>query len=296
MRIATRGSALALAQASHVADLLGGAELVEVVTSGDRRRAVEDKREWVLEIEDALARGDADLAVHSAKDVPAELPEGFAVAGVPARAAPWDALCGAGALDELPAGARVGTSSVRRTAALRALRPDLEVVELRGNVDTRLRKLAAGDADAIVLALAGLQRLGRQDAVGCVLDELVPAPGQGTLLIEARLEHGTAREAAAAISDGDAMRALTCERALVRELGADCHTPVGAHATAGDDGGLTLRAFVGAVDGSAWVRDELRAEGPAGDPEALGAEVARRLLAAGAGELLAGAGGPEAAR
>ncbi|HEY8582026.1 MAG TPA: hydroxymethylbilane synthase [Capillimicrobium sp.] len=280
MRIATRASALALAQASSVADLLGGAELVEVVTSGDRRRAVEDKREWVVEIEDALERGDADLAVHSAKDVPAELPEGFALAGVPARAAPWDALCGAGSLDDLPEGARIGTSSVRRAAALRALRPDLRIVELRGNVDTRLRKLADGEADAIVLALAGLQRLGREDAVGCVLDQLVPAPGQGTLLLEARLEHGTAREAAAGITDGEAMRALVCERALVRALGADCHTPVGAHAVGGET--LTLRAFVGKVDGSAWLRDEVSGE----DPEALGAECAQRLLAAGAGELL----------
>lgn len=288
MRIATRGSALALAQASHVAGLLGGAELVEVVTSGDRRRAVDDKREWVLEIEEALARGDADLAVHSAKDVPAELPEGFALAGVPARATPFDALVGADSLDALPKGARVGTASLRRTAALKALRPDLDVRPLRGNVDTRLRKLRDGEADAIVLALAGLERLGRADEADCVLEELVPAPGQGALLLEARLEHGTAREAAAGITDGDAMRTLVCERALVRELGADCHTPVGAHATVLDDGRLSVRAFVGAVDGSAWVRDQLTAEGPADDAEALGAETARRLLAAGAEELLRG--------
>lgn len=284
MRIATRGSALALAQARHVAALLGGAELVEIVTSGDRRRAVDDKREWVLEIEEALARGEADLAVHSAKDVPAALPDGFVVAGVPKRAAPWDALVGAGSLDELPEGARVGTSSVRRAAALRALRPDLEIVAVRGNVDTRLRKLADGEADALVLAVAGLRRLGREDAVGCVLDEVVPAPGQGALLLEARREHDAAREAAAAISDGDARRTLACERALVRALGADCRTPVGAHATVAADGALTLRAFVGRVDGSAWLRDELAGD----DPEALGAEVARRLLAAGAEDVLAG--------
>jgi len=283
MRIATRGSALALAQARSVAALLGGeAELVEVVTSGDRRRAVADKREWVAEIEDALAAGRADLAVHSAKDVPAELPEGFAVAGAPPRAAPWDALCGAPSLDALPAGARVGTSSLRRMAALRAARPDLELVPVRGNVDTRLRKLADGEVDALVLALAGLERLGRTDAVGCVLaDEIVPAAGQGTLLLEARLDDGEAREAAAGITDHDTLRALTCERALVRALGADCHTPVGAHAAVEGEG-LRLRAFVGRVDGSAWVRDEM--SGP--DPETLGCEVARRLLAAGARELL----------
>jgi hydroxymethylbilane synthase len=283
MRIATRGSALALAQARHVAELLGGAELVEIVTSGDRRRDVDDKREWVTEIEDALAAGAADLAVHSAKDVPAELPEGFALAGAPARAQPWDALVGADSLDALPEGARVGTSSLRRTAALRATRPDLDVVELRGNVDTRLRKLADGEADAIVLALAGLQRIGRADAVGCVLSDVVPAPGQGTLLLETRLDDGAMREACAAISDHATMRALACERALVRELGADCHTPMGAHATLEGET-LTLRAFVGRVDGSEWLRDELSGE----DPEQLGAEVARRLLSAGAEGMLRG--------
>ncbi len=283
MRIATRGSALALAQARHVAELLGGADLVEVVTSGDRHRDVDDKREWVTEIEDALAAGEADLAVHSAKDVPAELPEGFAVAGAPPRATPWDALCGAPSLAALPEGARVGTSSLRRTAALKADRPDLDVVELRGNVDTRLRKLAEGEADAIVLALAGLQRLGREDAAGCVLSELVPAPGQGTLLLETRLDDGEMREACAAISDHATMRALACERALVRALGADCHTPMGAHATA-DGEALTLRAFVGRVDGSEWLRDELTGT----DPEALGAEVAQRLLSAGAEGMLRG--------
>jgi hydroxymethylbilane synthase len=283
LRIATRGSALALAQARQVAELLGGAELVEIVTSGDRHRDVDDKREWVTEIEDALAAGDADLAVHSAKDVPAELPEGFALAGAPARAQPWDALIGADSLDALPNGARVGTSSLRRTAALKAARPDLEVVQLRGNVDTRLRKLAEGEADAIVLALAGLQRLGRDDAVGCVLTDLVPAPGQGTLLLETRLDNGPMREACAAISQHETMRALACERALVRELGADCHTPVGAHATV-DGEALTLRVFVGRVDGSEWLCDELAGE----DPEALGAEVAQRLLSAGAEGMLRG--------
>lgn len=262
-----------------------GAELVEVVTSGDRRRDVEDKREWVTEIEEALAAGEADLAVHSAKDVPAELPEGFALAGAPIRAEPWDALCGADSLDALPDGARVGTSSLRRAAALRAARPDLDIVALRGNVDTRLRKLADGEADAIVLALAGLRRLGREDAVGCVLTDLVPAPGQGTLLLETRRDDGPMRDAAAAISDDATLRALLCERALVRALGADCHTPVGAHATA-DGKSLALRVFVGRVDGSEWLRDERTSRSPH-DPEALGAEVASRLLSAGARELLA---------
>ena len=192
-----------------------------------------------------------------------------------------DALCGADSLETLPEGARVGTSSLRRAAALRAARPDLDVVELRGNVDTRLRKLAGGEADAVVLALAGLQRLGRSDAAGCVLTDVVPAPGQGTLLLETRLDDGPMREAVAAISDHATLRALTCERALVRALGADCHTPVGAHATV-DGETLTLRAFVGRVDGSEWLRDELAGT----DAQQLGAEVAERLLSAGAGEML----------
>jgi len=283
VRLATRGSALALAQARQVAALLGGAELVEVVTTGDRRRDLPDKQKWVAAIEEALDRGEADLAVHSAKDVPAELPEGFTLAGVPARAAPWDVLCGAPSLDALPEGARVGTSSVRRTAAIRALRPDLDVVELRGNVDTRLRRLAEGACDAIVLALAGLQRLGRGDEAGCVLRQLVPAPGQGALFLEARSDDGTSRAAAAGITDPGALRCLIAERTLVHALSADCHTPIGAHATVrADRAGLRLRAFVGRVDGSAWLRDDREGD----DPAALGAEVARRLLAAGAGELL----------
>jgi hydroxymethylbilane synthase len=283
VRIATRGSALALAQARHVAELLGGAELVEVVTSGDRRRDVDDKREWVAEIEEALERGEADIAVHSAKDVPATLPDGFRLAGIPAREAPWDALCGADSLAALPEGARVGTSSLRRAAELRARRADLEIVELRGNVDTRLRRLAAGDYDAIVLALAGLKRLGRADAVGCVLDELVPSPGQGALLLETHETNEAARRAAEGIVDPAALRCVSAERELVRALEADCHTPMGAHATQAD-GGLRLRAFVGRVDGSAWLVDEL--EG-ADDPAALGQAMAQRLLAAGAQEILA---------
>jgi hydroxymethylbilane synthase len=283
VRLATRGSALALAQAHHVAGLLGGdVEIVTITTSGDRRRAVEDKREWVLEIEEALLRGDADLAVHSAKDVPVTLADGCAIVGSPERADPRDALCGAASLDDLAEGARIGTSSLRREAGLRALRPDLEVLELRGNVDTRLRKLAEGGFDAIVLALAGLQRLGRDAEATGVLDELVPAAGQGVLALEARADDKAVQEAAERISDDTAFACLVCERAVVRELDADCRTPVGAWASPRESGGLDLRAFVGRRDGSAWVRDELAG----GDPEALGTEVGKRLLSAGANEVL----------
>jgi hydroxymethylbilane synthase len=280
VRIGTRGSALALVQARQVAKLLGGEhELIEVVTTGDRGEATSDKERWVRELDRALLDGSIDCAVHSAKDVPAELPEGIVIAAVPARADPRDALCGAGSLAALAQGARVGTSSLRRTAQVRALRDDLEVVELRGNVDTRLRKLADGGYDAIVLAAAGLERLGRGDA-GVPLDDLVPAAGQGCLAVTTRVGE---ESLVAAIDEPTAARALAAERALVRALEADCHTPVGAHAQVLGSEALRLRAFVGAADGSAWVRDELEGS----DPERLGAAVAQRLLSAGAREVLA---------
>jgi hydroxymethylbilane synthase len=282
VRLGTRGSALALAQARAVADALGGdVELVTITTSGDRDRARGDKERWVREIDAALLRGDVDLAVHSAKDVPARLADGIAIAAVPPRADPYDALCGAPSLNDLADGARVGTSSLRRTAQLRALRDDLDVLELRGNVDTRLGRLHAGDYDAIVLARAGLDRLGRGAEATGVLREMIPAAGQGSLAVTVRAGDDAAGAAVARISDESAERCLTAERALVRALEADCHTPVGAHAVL-DDGGLVLRAFVGAPDGAMWVRDELSGD----DPEALGAEMAERLLAAGADEVL----------
>ena len=280
MRIGTRASALALAQARQVAALLGGEhDLVEVVTGGDRGEATSDKERWVRELDGALLDGDIDCAVHSAKDVPAMLADGIVIAAVPQRADPRDALCGAGSLGALAEGARVGTSSLRRTAQLRALRADLDVVELRGNVDTRLRKLTEGGYDAIVLAAAGLARLGRGEA-GAPLDELVPAAGQGCLAVTTRTGE---EERVAAIDHAPSARALAAERALVRALRADCHTPVGAHALVRAPSELTLRAFVGAPDGSAWVRDELDGE----EPERLGADVAARLLSAGAREVLA---------
>ena len=279
MRIGTRGSALALAQARQVAALLGGEhDLVEVVTGGDRGEATSDKERWVRELDAALLDGAVDCAVHSAKDVPAALPPGIVIAAVPRRADPRDALCGAAALTALAEGARVGTSSLRRTAQLRALRADLAVVELRGNVDTRLRRLADGGYDAIVLAAAGLQRLGRGGA-GRPLDELVPAAGQGCLAVTTRAGE---EQRVGAIDHPPSARALAAERALVRALQADCHTPVGAHAQVRASA-LVLRAFVGAPDGSAWVRDELEGD----EPERLGAEVAARLLSAGGREVLA---------
>ena len=292
LRIGTRASALALAQARQVAALIeaGGIErvqLIEITTAGDRSAPAEDKRRWVAEIEDRLLAGDIDLAVHSAKDVPGALAPGLAIVGTPPRADARDVLCGAASLDELDAGARVGTSSLRRAAQLRALRDDIEVVELRGNVDTRLRKLAehVDGIDAIVIALAGLQRLGRTDAAGAPLDPelVVPAAGQGTLAVEGRSDDPRAAEIGAALNDAATLTALLAERALVVALGADCHTPVGAYAVIDGDR-LTATAFVGLPDGSAWARDTH--SGSLDDPAGLGALVAERLLLAGAGELL----------
>jgi hydroxymethylbilane synthase len=315
MRIGTRRSPLALAQAELIAELLaaagqGGCEIVPMTTGGDRLSAGggdaadgSDKSRWVTELEEALADGRIDLAVHSAKDVPGALAEGLALHGAPARAPAEDVLCGAGGLEELRAGARVGTSSVRRLAQLRTAREDLDVVALRGNVDTRLRKLAdPGEGlDAIVLAHAGLQRLGRDSEVGSVLnvERFVPAPGQGVLALEGRADDNTTCAAVTAITDKETFACLLAERAVAQALDASCHTPLGAHAVPDGSGGLLLRAWVGLPDGSAWVSDELaekgiRAEGacpPASvggfyDPQALGQRVAKRLLAARAGDLL----------
>ncbi|MGO9320293.1 MAG: hydroxymethylbilane synthase [Solirubrobacteraceae bacterium] len=292
MRIGTRRSALALAQADLISDMLGGCEIVPMLTGGDldaRPPAqASDKSRWVTELEDALSAGEIDLAVHSAKDVPGELAPGLALLGAPARAAAEDVLCGTAALDELRVGARVGTSSIRRLAQLRAAREDLEVVAIRGNVDTRLRKLGdAGEGlDAIVLAHAGLVRLGRESEAGGVLDpeRFVPAPGQGILALEGRAEDSHTREAVQAITDKDAFACLLAERALARELGASCNTPLGAYAVPAGCGCLHLRAWVGLPDGSEWASDELL--GGFYDPEALGRRVAERLSAAGGGELL----------
>jgi len=282
MRLGSRGSALALAQARLVADLLGGAEIITTADLAD----ASDKSRWVRGLEDALRDGTIDLAVHSAKDVPEELPEGLSLLGATPRAAAEDVICGAAGLDALATGARVGTSSVRRAAQLLAHSEGIDVVPLAGNVDSRLRKLREGTdgIDAIVIARAGLQRLGRERETGAVLDpdEFVPAPGQGTIALEGRTHDERARDAAAAITEPDAFACLRAERAVSHALGTSCHTPIGAYATIG--GELVLRAWVGLPDGSAWVRDEL-----GGDPaesEELGRAVAARMRSAGAAELL----------
>ena len=272
MKLGTRGSALALVQAHAVADALGdGAEIVEITTSGDRGIAG-DKARWIDTIEDALESGAIDLAVHSAKDVPAAslLRDGMELAAVLAREDARDALVGAASLEALAPGARVGTASLRRRAQLLAVRDDLEIVDLRGNVDTRLRKLREGACDALILAAAGLRRLGRAEEIGALLDPsvFVPAPGQGALALEGRT-------IPAALVDAEADAQLRAERFVVEALEASCDTPVGVH-----HDGTALHAFVGLPDGSAWLRDSVVAD----DSAPL---MVARLESMGAHELLA---------
>lgn len=281
LRIATRGSRLALAQAREVAALLGGAELVEVGADAGPG----DKSRFVRGVERALLAGEADIGVHSAKDLPGEEAEGLRIAAVPRRLDPRDAWVGAGSPEGAAPGARVGTASLRRRAQLLAARPDLRVAELRGNVDTRLRKLAEGGFDAIVLACAGLRRLGREEAIAVPIpvERMVPAPGQGALALQVRAGDERAAVAAAAADDERSRRELEAERATVAPLGASCATPIGVHARVEGER-LTIEAFLGLPDGSEWLRD--RVEGEAADPAGAGALLAERLLAAGAREIL----------
>ncbi len=248
MKLGTRGSALALAQARLVADLLGEAEIVTVSTAGDRdqRGRYEDigdgRGVFTRDIERQLLEGRIDAAVHSAKDLTGEMPEGLAIGAVTERDDPRDACCGPWpSLAEIPAGARVGTSSARRSGLLAALRPDLEVVPLRGNVDTRLGKLDAGQADVIVLAAAGLRRLGLEHRIAFCLDphEFVPEAGQGALAVQVRAgeEHRVA-----AAEHAPSRRLWDAERAQVAQLGGGCSTPVGAYAWF-EDGEVRVRTW-----------------------------------------------------
>jgi hydroxymethylbilane synthase len=283
VRLGTRGSRLALAQAQSVADAIGDAEVVPVRSTDSEPG---DKERFVRGVEAALLSGEVDLGVHSAKDVPGQRPPELRLAGVPPREDPLDAYVGtAPSLAELPAGARIGTSSLRRRSQLLALREDLEVVELRGNVDTRLRKLSEGDYDGIVLAAAGLRRLGRESEISFTfgLAELTPAPGQGSLAIEARRDDTSSATNAARISDHDALVELTAERAAVGSLDASCQTPVGVCARL-DGGELVVHGYAGLPDGSEWIRD--RVTGDSEQPVALGEALAERMLAAGALEIL----------
>jgi len=284
MRIGTRASALALWQARFVADALAArevkSELVEITTTGDRGQGVGDKARWTSELERALLDSRIDVAVHSAKDVPGELADGTVIAAIPQREDASDVICGAASLEALDPGARVGTSSLRRAAQIRALRDDLEIVELRGNVDTRLRKLAEGQYDAIVLAAAGVKRLGRADEITDELRKMVPAPGQGALILQTRADDGATIAAVQPLTDAVAQACVLAERAFASTLNATCNTPLGASAM--PVGTHTrLQGWIGLPDGSHWITDEL-----AGDPKDLGEQLAKRMISVGARELL----------
>ena len=297
--IGTRGSALARWQADHIATTLRGAHpglVVEqeiIVTEGDRRSAglladYGGKGLWVEEIERALTEGRVDLAVHSLKDVPAGLAAGLGIVAIPPRADPRDALVSrtGAALAELPAGARVGTSSLRRVLQVRLLRPDLVVEVLRGNVDTRLRKVTEGVVDAAVLASAGLDRLGHGGRITQRFSttEMLPAIGQGALALETRNDDQRLRRLCRVLADAEAEATIAAERALLAGLQAGCRTPVAGHAEV-REGRVVLRALVGRPDGSEVLREE--SEGPTDQAAAIGAEVAERLLARGADKILA---------
>jgi hydroxymethylbilane synthase len=302
MRIATRGSALALWQAHYVRDRLCAidsaltVELVVLKTRGDRivDRALSEvggKGLFVKEIEEAVLDGRADLAVHSMKDLTADVPPELVIAAVPEREDPRDALVVGPKLDArdvagLPSGARVGTSSLRRVCQLRARRADLDLVPLRGNVDTRVRKLDEGELDAIVLACAGLKRLGHGARITAALsvEDSLPAIGQGALAIECRAGDAETRARLAALDHRPTALAVAAERGFLARLEGDCKTPLAAHATL-DGERLAITGLVGAVDGSELVRDRL--EGAAADGPALGRALAERLLARGADRLLA---------
>jgi hydroxymethylbilane synthase len=290
--IASRGSQLALWQARWVeAKLaaLGRACRIEIVkTTGDRitdvpLAQVGGKGLFTKEIEEALLDGRADLAVHSLKDLPTELPEGLALAAVPEREDARDAVVGR-RLAELAAGARVGTSSLRRAAQLRKLRPDVVIESVRGNLDTRLRKLGEGRYDAILLAAAGLKRLGWENRIAEMLppETMCPAVGQGALAIEAR-PGGAGWEASRQLDHPPTRAAVTAERGLLAALGGGCQVPIGAHASV-ENGALHLRAIVASPDGNELIRGEAR--GPLADADAVGRRLAADLLARGAKEIL----------
>jgi hydroxymethylbilane synthase len=293
IRIGTRGSALAVWQAEHVrARLQGlghGVELRVITTTGDRlldRRieSVGGKGAFLKEIEEAMQAGEVDLAVHSLKDVPTVLPPGLSLCAILERADPRDALLSAGKrLAELPAGGTVGTTSLRRQALLRAQRPDLVLADLRGNVDTRIRRLREGRFDAILLAMAGLTRLGRTGEVTEALDprEFVPAPGQGAIALECRDDDAAVRDAVAPLDHAPTARAVVAERVFLAALGGGCNVPLGAHAFAAD-GALELVAFVAAADGPALMRGVRRGS----DPDRLGRDLADDLRSQGADALL----------
>ena len=294
LRIGTRGSQLALWQANHISSLLrarGHEVEIEIIhTTGDKITEVAlakvgTKGMFTKEIEEALAAGNIDLAVHSLKDLPTELPAGFEIAAITEREDPRDAFCSTyfAKIEDLFPGARVGTSSLRRQAQLKAIRPDLDIHPLRGNVDTRLRKLGQGEYEAIILASAGLKRLGKTEWIKQIISAeiMCPAAGQGALGIEIRKGDAATRDWLTFLDDPVARAATTCERALLNRLGGGCQVPIGALAEM-RNGKLHLESIVADPDGSRLLRDSRDGD----DPEKLGNEAGEALLGLGGDEIL----------
>lgn len=294
LRIGTRKSKLALWQANYVKERLEGrgysVELVLITTTGDKildapLAKIGGKGLFVKEIEEALLRGDIDLAVHSLKDVPMVLPEGLTLGAITEREEPFDVLIsrdGRG-LHELPEGAKVGTSSLRRQVQIKRKRPDLRVETLRGNVDTRLRKLEEGLYDAIVLAYAGVKRMGFEERVSQVLEDFIPAVGQGSLAIEIRQEDQRVYEAIAFLDHRESRIRAECERAFLRELQGGCQVPIGAYAWIEGEK-LKLKAFISDLEGRRFL--EGVEEGDLHQAEQIGKKLARRLLEEGGKAIL----------
>ncbi len=289
--VGSRGSALALWQARHIAarlQELGEETRIEIIkTTGDKIQDVPlsqvgGKGLFTKEVEEALLAGTIDLAVHSLKDMPTEIPGGLTLAAIPEREEPRDALVGA-TLADLKEGVRIGTSSLRRSAQLHALGRGLAIENLRGNVDTRLRKLDEGKYDAIVLASAGLRRLGWQDRIRELIPEdvMCPAVGQGALAIETREDGGAAWNIVRKLDHAESRKTVEAERALLAVLGGGCQVPIGAYARI-ENGSLRLRAIVASPDGSRIIRDELWGS----NPLITGTELGKRLLEAGARQIL----------
>ncbi|MGH3240054.1 MAG: hydroxymethylbilane synthase [Spirillospora sp.] len=294
LRLGTRKSLMAMTQSQQVADALTrltghAVELVGVTTQGDVSKAllaqIGGTGVFVNALRDEILSGEVDFAVHSLKDLPTSATPGIALAATPHRDDPRDALCGPAKLADLRRGARIGTGSPRRVAQLRAMRPDLEVVPIRGNADTRLRKVTGGELDAVVLAHAGLKRIDRLDAVAEVFepDQMLPAPGQGALALECRADRADLLALLGTVDDGATRRAVTAERTVLAVLEAGCSAPVGTYAAEVDEK-LHLTATVVAYDGTRQVR--LSTSGHPDAAERLGRDLADRLLAQGADQLM----------
>lgn len=307
--LGTRGSELALFQARHIAWQLQrqhveiSVKIKTITTSGDKildspLARIGDKGLFVKEIENELISGGIDIAVHSCKDLPTGIPAGLMIAAYGKREDARDAFISGGParnIDAIRKGARIGTSSLRRRSQLKALRPDLQIVDIRGNVDTRIRKIKELELDGTVLAAAGIRRLERDDEAAFFFtpEQMVPAVGQGVIAVESRVDDPAVRKLIACLNDAGSESAVTAERALMRELEGGCQVPIGGHAVVAG-GELVLNAFLGSLDGSEFVRDRIM--GPQAEAESLGLELARRMYGAGGKEILAEVRAPEEGR